>query len=626
MTISASDVRHVAVLARLALNEERVPALVSELNGILAHMEVLQRVALPDVMDNDRGMPSLSLREDVAVPGVVDTERTAFAPMMRDGFFLVPQLDTHKPQLDVLPPKGKDLNRGRRTPTAVEGPQPQWKDPNRSGTTPTAVEGPQFVWLDRDVGAVVDAVNDGRCAPGDLVHAALARVTSRAAGRDGLNAVLSVDPEGAARDAEAVQARVVRGTPMPLAGVPILVKDNIATRRLPTSCGSRILEGYISPFDATVIRRLRDAGAMVVGKTNMDEFAMGSSTENSVFGPTRNPVDPTRVPGGSSGGSAAAVAAGVTAVALGSETGGSVRQPAAFCGIVGVKPTYGRVSRFGLVAFASSLDQVGVFGRRVNDAARVLEVIAGVDPLDATSVHAPPLTCRHAPDASLSGVVIGRPVEYFPGSLDPRIRALCDVSLERLRARGAEIRDVSLPHTALAIPVYYILAPAEASSNLARFDGVRYGLRLEGNGLQGMYEATRSGGFGPEVTRRILLGTYVLSAGYYDAYYRRAQAVRALITQDFERVFAAGVHVLFTPTTPTTAFPVGAVSDPYEMYLSDIFTATANLAGVPAMSQPIGRIDGLPVGGQLIAARFDESTMFRVATVLEDALGQDAHR
>ncbi|MEQ1693010.1 MAG: Asp-tRNA(Asn)/Glu-tRNA(Gln) amidotransferase subunit GatA [Gemmatimonas sp.] len=481
-------------------------------------------------------------------------------------------------------------------------------------------------WLDRSVSAMAAAVNEGLCDPRDVVGAALSRVHSRSAGRDGLNAVLAVDPDGAAHDADTVQSRIMRATALPLAGVPLLVKDNIATRRMPTSCGSRVLEGYVSPYEATVIQRLREAGAIVIGKTNMDEFAMGSSTENSAFGPTRNPLDPTRVPGGSSGGSAAAVAAGVTPVALGSETGGSVRQPAAFCGIVGVKPTYGRVSRYGLVAFASSLDHIGVFGRRVDDAARVFSVIAGVDARDATSVNRPVTEIPLAPDASLSGVVIGRPVEYFPDSLDPRIRALCDASLEQLRARGAEVRDVQLPNTSLAIPVYYILAPAEASSNLARFDGVRYGVRASGETLRDMYESTRSKGFGPEVTRRILLGTYVLSAGYYDAYYRRAQAVRALIANDFAEVFASGVHVLFTPTTPTTAFRLGAVSDPYEMYLSDIFTATANLAGVPAMSQPIGRIDGLPVGGQLLAAHFDEATMFRVASVLEDALGAEAHR
>ena len=481
------------------------------------------------------------------------------------------------------------------------------------------------VLLDRSVAAIADAVNDGLYAPAALAHAALARVDARGAGRNDLNAVLAVDHDGASHDADVVHTQLLRGSRLPLAGVPLLVKDNIATRRLPTSCGSRILEGYVSPFEATAVRRLRDAGAVVIGKTNMDEFAMGSSTENSAFGPTRNPIDRTRVPGGSSGGSAAAVAAGVAPVALGSETGGSVRQPAAFCGIVGIKPTYGRVSRFGLVAFASSLDHIGVFGRRVDDAARVLSVMSGNDPHDATSAAVPVPSFVQDSSARLDGVVIGKPAEYFPDSLDPRIRARCEDALERLRARGAEVRVVSLPNTPLAIPVYYILAPAEASSNLARFDGVRYGARRDGDGLRGMYEATRSGGFGPEVTRRILLGTYVLSAGYYDAYYRRAQAVRALIAHDFAEVFASGVHVLFTPTTPTTAFPLGAKADPYEMYLSDIFTATANLAGIPAMSQPIGRIDGLPVGGQLMAAHFDESTMLRVATVLEDALGEEAH-
>lgn len=480
--------------------------------------------------------------------------------------------------------------------------------------------------LDEPVGQIADDVCAERCTAHDVVAASLQRIHDRQAGPDGLNAILYVDAAAAQRDANAVDERRMHGDTLPLAGVPIAIKDNIATRDLPTSCGSRILEGYHSPFEATAVRRLRAAGAVMIGKTNMDEFAMGSSTENSAFGPTRNPVDRTRVPGGSSGGSAAAVAAGVTPVALGSETGGSVRQPAAFCGIVGVKPTYGRVSRYGLVAFASSLDHIGVFGRRVDDAARVLEVIAGSDPLDATSLAAPVPSLQVADEASLRGLVVGRPLEYFPESLDPKMRELCDRALDRLRERGAEIRDVSLPNTSLAIPVYYILAPAEASSNLARFDGVRYGKRVSADGLRGMYEATRSGGFGAEVTRRILLGTYVLSAGYYDAYYRQAQAVRTLIAQDFTRVFASGVHVLFTPTTPSTAFALGAVSDPYEMYLSDIFTVTANLAGVPAMSQPIGRIAGLPVGGQLMAAHLDEPTMLRVARVLENALGAEAHQ
>jgi aspartyl-tRNA(Asn)/glutamyl-tRNA(Gln) amidotransferase subunit A len=352
---------------------------------------------------------------------------------------------------------------------------------------------------------------------------------------------------------------------------------------------------------------------------------MGSSTENSAFGPAKNPIAPGRVPGGSSGGSAAAVAAGITRIALGSETGGSVRQPAAFCGVVGVKPTYGRVSRYGLVAFASSLDQIGVLGRTVDDAAIGLQTIAGLDPLDSTSAAVPVDDYRAAANGSLSGMVIGRPREYFPANLDPRVREKCEGALEELRSLGAEIRDVSLAHTDLAIQVYYIVAPAEASSNLARFDGVRYGLRIEGDGLRGMYEATRSSGFGPEVTRRILLGTYVLSAGYYDAYYRKAQQVRALIARDFTEVFDSGVHVLFTPTTPTPAFELGAKSDPYEMYLSDIFTCTANLAGVPALSLPIGRVDGLPVGGQLIAGHFAERQMLAIAYALERRLGAGAH-
>ncbi|HEY7861250.1 MAG TPA: Asp-tRNA(Asn)/Glu-tRNA(Gln) amidotransferase subunit GatA [Gemmatimonadaceae bacterium] len=451
------------------------------------------------------------------------------------------------------------------------------------------------------VGAVLDAYR---------------RMADVDAGPNGLNCVLWTDEARALADAAAVDALPQAGA---LAGVPFLAKDNIATTHLQTTCGSRILEGYVSPYEATVITRLCDAGAVLVGKTNCDEFAMGSSNENSAYGPVLNPIDRTRVPGGSSGGSAASVAAGIVRIALGSETGGSVRQPASYCGIVGVKPTYGRVSRFGLVAFASSLDQVGVFGTTVDDAALALEVIAGRDPRDATSADCPVGSYRKARTNDLAGVVIGRPREYFPSSLDSRILHLCDEALDGLRARGATVRDVSLPHTDLAIPVYYIIAPAEASSNLARFDGVRYGLRIEAKGLREMYDSTRTRGFGPEVTRRILLGTYVLSAGYYDAYYRKAQQVRTLIAKDFCDVFDSGVHLLFTPTTPSTAFEFGAKSDPYEMYLNDIFTATANLAGVPAISVPIGDVDGLPAGGQLIARHFDEQTMFRGAYALETA-------
>ena len=491
-----------------------------------------------------------------------------------------------------------------------------------------------------------------------MIRASFKRAADIGAGPDELNIILHADEKASVEEAERMQARIQSATDIGiLAGVPVAIKDNIASLGLPTTCASKILKGYVSPFEATAVARLRANGAMIVAKTNMDEFAMGSSTENSAYGPTRNPMDVRCVPGGSSGGSAAAVAAGITPIALGSETGGSVRQPAAFCGVVGVKPTYGRVSRYGLVAFASSLDQIGVLGRTVDDAALGLESIAGFDKMDSTSSDADVPIYRlaalgkPAPEArnpeteairigrspvplppppgpaTLDGVVIGKPKEYFPESLDRDIRKLCDSALDRFRSMGATIRDISLPRSPLAIPVYYILAPAEASSNLARFDGVRYGLRVDpGKGLKAMYEATRSEGFGPEVTRRILLGTYVLSAGYYDAYYRKAQAVRTLIADDFRAVFTSGVHAIFTPTTPTTAFPIGAISDPYEMYLNDIFTVTANLAGVPAISVPIGRVRRLPVGGQIITAHFDEYSMFRLAYALEAGLGAEAHK
>jgi len=506
--------------------------------------------------------------------------------------------------------------------------------------------------------AIASSVRAGKISPVEMIRASFKRAADIGAGPDELNIILHADEKASVEEAERMQARIQSATDIGiLAGVPVAIKDNIASLGLPTTCASKILKGYVSPFEATAVARLRANGAMIVAKTNMDEFAMGSSTENSAYGPTRNPMDVRCVPGGSSGGSAAAVAAGITPIALGSETGGSVRQPAAFCGVVGVKPTYGRVSRYGLVAFASSLDQIGVLGRTVDDAALGLESIAGFDKMDSTSSDADVPIYRlaalgkPAPEArnpeteairigrspvplpappgptTLDGVVIGKPKEYFPESLDRDIRKLCDSALDRFRSMGATIRDISLPRSPLAIPVYYILAPAEASSNLARFDGVRYGLRVDpGKGLKAMYEATRSEGFGPEVTRRILLGTYVLSAGYYDAYYKKAQAVRTLIADDFRAVFTSGVHAIFTPTTPTTAFPIGAISDPYEMYLNDIFTVTANLAGVPAISVPIGRVRRLPVGGQIITAHFDEYSMFRLAYALEAGLGAEAHK
>lgn len=460
---------------------------------------------------------------------------------------------------------------------------------------------------------------------GSLVRAALDRAAAVGAGREGLNILVAVNAHAEADAKSAAASRT--GAPRPLEGVPVAIKDNIASLDTPTTCGSRILAGYVSPFEATVVERLRAAGAVILGKTNMDEFAMGSSTEHSAYGPTRNPRDPSRVPGGSSGGSAAAVAAGIVRIALGSETGGSVRQPASFCGVVGVKPTYGRVSRYGLVAFASSLDQVGVLSQSVEDAALALGVIAGRDPRDATSADQDVpdyrAALRHATTgtAPLAGVVVGRPREYFPDGLEAGVRERCEIALNALAKLGATIRDVSLPHTGYAIPVYYIVVPAEASSNLARFDGARYGARVQAESVTAMYDATRSQGFGAEVTRRILLGTYVLSAGYYDTYYKRAQDVRTLITDDFRRVFAGGVDLLFTPTAPTPAFKLGSISDPYEMYLNDIFTAGANLSGVPAISVPIGTSGGLPVGGQIIAPHFGEASMFAAAAALEGALG-----
>ncbi|HET8712416.1 MAG TPA: Asp-tRNA(Asn)/Glu-tRNA(Gln) amidotransferase subunit GatA [Gemmatimonadales bacterium] len=430
-----------------------------------------------------------------------------------------------------------------------------------------------------------------------------------------LNALLT--PLKDLRKSLTTQAAAARPTGV-LYGMPIVVKDNICTVEFTTSCGSRILEGYRSPYEATAIAKLKAAGALIAGKTNCDEFAMGSSTEHSAYGRVIHPLDKTRVPGGSSGGSAALVAAGAVPAALGSETGGSVRQPASFCGVVGIKPTYGRVSRYGLVAFGSSLDQIGVFGRSVHDAARVLSVISGRDTRDATCEDRDPLRLPTVPE-SLQGFVIGLPREYFPPELDPAVRRACERAIRLMKEQGAAVREVSLPHTPYAVPTYYVIAPAEASSNLARYDGVRYGPRLNGSAdLRELYRSTRGQGFGPEVRRRILVGTYVLSSGYYDAYYRRAQQMRALIAQDFRNVFDRGVDLLFTPTTPTPAFKAGEkVNDPISMYLSDIFTVTANLAGLPAMSIPIGRVKGLPIGGQFVGQAFLEDEMLEAAYALE---------
>jgi aspartyl-tRNA(Asn)/glutamyl-tRNA(Gln) amidotransferase subunit A len=481
----------------------------------------------------------------------------------------------------------------------------------------------------RPVADIARATREGRSTAETTVRAAMADIVNGESGPARLNAVISFHYEGAVAAAADVDRRVRAGEDLRLAGVPVAVKDNICTLGLPTTCGSRLLAGYVSPFEATAVRRLRAAGAVIVAKTNLDEFGMGSSTENSAFGATRNPVDPERVPGGSSGGSAAAVAAGWVPVALGSETGGSVRQPAAFCGTVGIKPSYGRVSRYGLVAYASSLDQIGVFGRSVADAALMLDVIAGPDPLDATAAAHPPgplapTAMAQAGDRPLHGLVVGVPAEYFPGELHEGVRAACDAALDALRDLGATIRPVALPHTRHAVPAYYVIATAEASSNLSRFDGVRYGVRPGGaESTADVYEATRSAGFGSEVKRRILLGTYALSAGYHDQYYGTAQRVRTLICRDFDAVFGAGVDVLFSPTTPTPAFRIGEkIDDPYAMYLSDVFTVTANLAALPALSLPVGRTGTLPVGGQFIAPRWREDLLVRAAAALEGELAR----
>jgi aspartyl-tRNA(Asn)/glutamyl-tRNA(Gln) amidotransferase subunit A len=437
-----------------------------------------------------------------------------------------------------------------------------------------------------------------------------------------LNAFLEINRDGALLRAAQVDAiDQADKASLRLAGIPIAVKDNICVRGLQTSCGSRILGPYHPPYDATAIARLIVAGAVIMGKTNCDEFAMGSSNENSAFGPVKNPWDVSRVPGGSSGGSAAAVAAGIVAAALGSDTGGSVRQPAAFCGVIGLKPTYGRVSRYGLVAFGSSLDQIGVLTRAAADAAAVLQVIAGRDPHDATTadVAVPDYSAQLNED--IRGMRLGVSQELLGEGLSPDVRAAIEAAIEAYRQLGAEIVSIDLPHAKYAIAVYYIIATAEASSNLARFDGVRYGFRAEdAPALKEMYRKTRDEGFGPEVKRRIMLGTYVLSAGYYDAYYLKAQKVRTLLRQDFTRAFEKCDAVL-TPTTPTPAFLSGEkVDDPLAMYLNDIFTVTANLAGVPGISVPCGlSSNGLPIGLQLMGPYWSEARLLRLAHAYQKA-------
>jgi aspartyl-tRNA(Asn)/glutamyl-tRNA(Gln) amidotransferase subunit A len=474
--------------------------------------------------------------------------------------------------------------------------------------------------------AIASGVRAGERSAVEVVEAHLARIE---AAEGEIHAFNEVTAEAARVDAAEIDRRVAAGEDVgPLAGVPVAVKDNLCTRGVVTTCSSKILEGWIPPYDATVVQRLAAAGAVTIGKTNLDEFAMGSSTENSAFGVTRNPVDPTRVPGGSSGGSAAAVAAGFSPLSLGSDTGGSIRQPAAFCGVVGVKPTYGVVSRYGLIAFASSLDQVGPFAASVHDAAQLLEVIAGHDPADATSIPQPaPSIVAHLDDG-VAGLRVGLVTELLGEGIDPAIRARVAEAAEALAAAGATVEQVSVPAVTFGLSAYYLIAPAEASSNLARFDGVRYGVRVDAPTTNEMMVATRTAGFGEEVKRRIMLGTYALSAGYYDAFYGQAQKVRTLICRDFAAAYER-FDVLLSPTTPTTAFEIGAIADPLTMYLNDICTIPSNLSGDAAMSVPFGTDDGgLPIGVQVLAPALGEVPMFRAAAVIEAAApataGKDA--
>jgi aspartyl-tRNA(Asn)/glutamyl-tRNA(Gln) amidotransferase subunit A len=463
-------------------------------------------------------------------------------------------------------------------------------------------------------------IRAGELTAVQAVESYLARITRH----DGeLGAYLVVDAEGARARAAAIDAaRAVGAPPGPLAGVPIALKDVLVTKGLATTAASKILGGWIPPYDGTAVEKLRAAGAVILGKVNCDEFAMGSSTENSAYHRTKNPWDPSRVPGGSSGGSSAAVAAALCSASLGTDTGGSIRQPAAFCGCVGIKPTYGRVSRWGVVAFASSLDQVGPLARTVGDAALLLEVICGFDPRDSTSLDEPVPSFTGALTGEVRGLRVGIPAEYFAGAICEEVRAAVQRAKAMLQERGAQLVDISLPHTGLALPAYYVVAPAEASSNLARYDGIRFGKAAEGaRDLLDLYQRSRGEGFGVEVKRRIMLGTYALRSGYYDAYYKKAQQIRALIKRDFDEAWQR-VDVILTPTTPTAAFGFGAKANPVDMYLGDVFTLSCNLAGLPGISVPCGFTgEGLPIGAQLLGKPLDEVSLLRAAHVIEQAAG-----
>jgi len=485
--------------------------------------------------------------------------------------------------------------------------------PNETMTAESFVEQP------KTLSALRGEIASGRTKAADLAAGYYERIEKL---NPRLNVFLSLTKERAFEQAARMDAIASKGDPLPpLAGIPVGIKDVLVTQGAPSTAGSKILQDYRPPYDCTAVARLEASGAVLLGKTNCDEFAMGSSNENSAYGPVRNPVDPERVPGGSSGGSAAAVAANLAVATLGTDTGGSIRQPASFCGVVGVLPTYGRVSRYGLIAFASSLDRIGPLAANVRDAATLLGVIAGHDPCDATSSPAPVEDYAAESDKPAAGLRIGVPAEYFGEGLDPEVRAAVEKGIAALESAGCAIKPISLPHTKFAVPTYYLVATAEASANLARFDGVRYGYRSPNSAtLSDMYSHSRDEGFGAEVKRRIFLGTYALSAGYYDAYYLKAQQVRRLLAEEFLRAFA-DVDAIVTPTSPFPAFKLGEkTGDPLAMYLADIYTVTASLAGICGVSVPCGATQtGLPVGMQVLARHFGESTAFRVARAVEAA-------
>ncbi|MBS1111725.1 MAG: glutamyl-tRNA(Gln) amidotransferase subunit [Nitrospirae bacterium] len=461
------------------------------------------------------------------------------------------------------------------------------------------------------------AIDKGDITPSDLTNDVLQRISGL---EEKIRAYVTINSEDALIQAKIAEELLKKGGKQALLGIPIAVKDNICTEGVRTTCSSKILENFIPPYESTATQKLKESKYVLLGKTNLDEFAMGSSTENSAFGHTRNPWDISRVPGGSSGGSAAAVAADMCISALGSDTGGSIRQPAAFCGVVGLKPTYGRVSRYGLVAFASSLDQIGPITKTVRDSAILLNIISGYDPYDSTSANLPVPDFTSVLGESIKGIKIGIPKEFFARGLDSQVEDSVKKAVKELESLGALPVEISLPHTGYAVAVYYILATSEASSNLARYDGVKYGLRVEGEDLLDMYMKTREAGFGAEVKRRIILGTYALSSGYYDAYYKKAQQVRTLIKEDFDKAFEK-VDAIVTPTTPTPAFKAGEkTDDPLQMYLADIFTISVNLAGVPGISIPCGfTSNNLPVGLQIIGKQFDEETILKISYAYEQS-------